>query len=81
MKTITRDELIDLLAAKPPSAELADGSSIEISMNQAIDWFNDKKKRSAEGWVWERAHYTVIGVEHDLEDNLALTIHQIGGTQ
>lgn len=81
MKTLTRDEFIDLLAAKPPSAELADGSSIVISMNQAIDWFNDKTKRSAEGWVWERAHYTVIGVEHDLEDNLALAIHQIGGTQ
>ncbi len=81
MKTLTRDEFIDLISKKLPSAELADGSSIEISMNQAIDWYNEKERRSAEGWVWERHYYTVIGVDSRLEDNLAFTIHRIGGSK
>lgn len=80
MKTLTRDEFIDLLATKPPSAELSDGSSIEISMNQAIVWFNDKTKRSAEGWVWEQNHYTTIGILPEEMTGLAY-IHQIGGSK
>lgn len=80
MKTLTRDEFESLVTTKTPVAELPDGSDIELTMNQAIAWFEQALTYSKPSFALNVGRWVFLG---EKQDNFRHTkgLHQIGGTQ
>ena len=80
MKTLTRDEFESLVTTKTPVAELPDGSDIELTLNQAIAWFELASSYSKPSFVLEVERWVFLG--DDAADHPHGSVHhQIGGTQ
>ena len=77
MKILTRDEFESLVTTKTPVAELPDGSDIELTLNQAIAWFEQASSYSKPSLVQETDRWVFLGSK----DSLFALIHQIGGAQ
>ena len=77
MKTLTRDEFESLVTAKTPVAELPDGSEIDLTINQAMWWFEQASSYPKPSLVLEAHKYVFLGEK--VESLTGLT-HQIGGS-
>ena len=78
MKTLTRDEFESLVTTKTPVAELPDGSEIDLTINQAMAWFDLVSTYRLPSLVLEAHEYVFLGEREG--SSIGLT-HQIGGTQ
>jgi hypothetical protein len=81
MKTLTRDEFIDLLATKPPSAELADGSDIELTVEQAMRWHDMFEDKNDPMFIIETNKSVFLGEKENGWEAYRKALRQIGGTQ
>ena len=78
MKRLTRDEFEALVTRKAPVAGLPDGSDVELTVNQAIQWFEQVESFSRPSLVLELDRWVFLGEtdEHERE-----RIYQVGGRQ
>jgi hypothetical protein len=78
MKKLTRDEFEALVTNKTPVAELPDGSDIELTMNQAIAWFEQVDSYPRPSFVLESGRWVFLGEE---PNNFTHSegLYQIGG--
>lgn len=61
MKTLTRDEFESLVTTKTPVAELPDGSEIDLTINQAIAWFELASSYQRPSFVLETDRWIFLG--------------------
>jgi hypothetical protein len=78
MNKLTRDEFEALVTAKIPVAELPDGSDIELTLNQAILWFEQADSYPGPSFVIETDRWVFIGEKNDKFKNM---LHQVGGAE
>lgn len=80
MKTLTREEFESLVTTKTPVAELPNGSEIDLTINQAMWWFEQASSYPQPSYAIETGRWVFLGqVPSDLKRTDG--IHQIGGTQ
>jgi len=78
MKTLTRDEFESLVTTKTPVAVLPDGSEIDLTINQAMSWFDQASSYQKPSLALEANKYVFLG---EKEASLIGLSHKIGGTQ
>lgn len=80
MKTLTRDEFESLVTAKTPVAELPDGSEIDLTINQAMAWFELASSYSQPSFALNAGRWVFLGEKPgDFKHHEGLC--QIKGTQ
>ena len=84
MKTLTRDEFESLVTTKIPVAEFPDGSDIELTVEQAMRWFDLVSTYRLPSFVIEQHKWVFLGEdpgEYVYIRNHEDSFHQIGGAQ
>lgn len=81
MKTLTRDEFESLVTTKTPVAELPDCSDIDLTINQAMSWFDLVSSYEAPSFVVVTGNWVFLGEKEDEWQKRADCLYQIGGTQ
>ena len=78
MNKLTRDEFEALVTAKIPVAELPDGSDIELTLNQAIAWFEQANSYPRPSFVLEAHKWIWLG---EKEESIIGLTHKVGGAE
>lgn len=79
MKRLTRDEFKALVTDKIPVAKLPDGSDVELSVDQAVRWFEQAESFSRLSFVLDLDRWVFIGEEKDNHNSAEL--YCVGGRQ
>lgn len=80
MKTLTRDEFESLVTAKTPVAELPDGSEIDLTITQALAWFEQVSLYSKPSFALNVGRWVFLGEKPD-DFKHHEGLYQIKGTQ
>lgn len=78
MKRLTRDEFKALVTRKTPVAGLQDGSSIELTVGQAMKWFDQSECFSKRSLFLSVGNWVFLGEKNDSEST---GLYQVGGRQ
>ena len=81
MKTLTREEFESLVTTKTPVAELPDCSDIDLTINQAMSWFDLVSSYEAPSFVVVTGNWVFLGEKETEWNKCADNLYQIGGTQ
>lgn len=65
MKTLTRDEFESLVTTKTPVAELPDGSEIDLTITQALGWFDLVSTYSEPSFALNVGRWVFLGEKPD----------------
>ena len=81
MKTLTRAEFESLVTTKTPVAELPNGSEIDLTINQAMWWFDLVSRYTSPSFVVVTGNWVFLGEKEDEWQKRADCLYQIGGTK
>lgn len=79
MNKLTRDEFEALVTRARPVATLPDGSNIELTICQALRWFDTVESFSRPSFVLDLDHWVHLGEE--LENHNHKELYQVGGRE
>lgn len=82
MKTLTRDEFISLTDAKKPKIITLNREIIFLTLDQALDWYNDTVTFSGRiGFIAEGAFAAYLGYAEVNPKMESVIWHKIGGSK
>ena len=81
MKILTRAEFESLVTTKTPVAELPDGSDIDLTVEQAMRWYDMFEDKNDPMFVIETDKSVFLGENENGWEAHRKALRQIGGTQ
>lgn len=81
MKILTRDEFESLVTTKTPVAELPDGSDIDLTVEQAMRWYDQFADCAEPSFIIETNASVFLGEREYGWEAHRKALRQIGGTQ
>ncbi len=81
MKTLTRAEFESLVTTKTPVAELPDRSEIDLTVEQAMRWYDQFADCTEPSFIIETNASVFLGENENGWEAHRKALRQIGGTQ
>lgn len=81
MKTLTRAEFESLVTTKTPVAELPDCSDIDLTVEQAMRWYDMFEDKNDPMFIIETDKSVFLGENENGWEAHRKALRQIGGTQ